>query len=43
MHKSQRYDEIGQWRAWELTRSISHGLTLFASTEFAETVSHIAD
>ena len=26
-HKSQRYDEIGQWHAWELTRSISHGPT----------------
>jgi len=37
-HKSQRYDEIGQWHAWELTRSISH-----ASTKFVETPSRIAD
>jgi len=26
-HKSQRYDKIGQWHAWEQTRSISHGPT----------------
>jgi len=26
-HKSQRYDKIGQWHVWKLTRLISHGPT----------------